>query len=78
MNLYQCQKYAENHGHDSIEFVAHFPIGPVKCKWLDAYFGMFTSEHPAFNDGFIMVRDVDAAFPDLKVDLVQAEQGASS
>lgn len=70
MNLYQCQKYAEQNGYDTVEFIAHFPAGPVKCKWLDAYFGLFTSDHPAFCDGFIRVDDADSAFPDLRVEVV--------
>lgn len=71
MNLHQCQSYAESHGYDSVEFIAHFPAGPVPCKWLDAYFGLFKSEHPAFGGGFATVRDVDEAFPDLVVELVE-------
>lgn len=78
MNLHQCQQYAEDNGFDSVEFLAHFPIGPVKCKWLDAYFGIFRGDHPAFSDGFVSVRDVDSAFPDLRVDLIPAEQKSAA
>lgn len=62
MNLYQCEKYAESNGFDSLEFIAHFPAGPKKCKWLDAYFGMFEIEGI---DGFVMTKDVDKMYPSL-------------
>ena len=63
MNLYQCQKWAETNGFDSCEFYADFPIGKKKCRWLDAYFGMF--QIPEIDDGFMMVKDIDKMFPNL-------------
>lgn len=68
MNLYQAQRHAEDNGHDSEEFTAFFPTGPRRCKWLDAYFGMFTIE--GFDDGFVMVRQIDQEYPDLVCELL--------
>ncbi len=64
MNLRQCAKWAEDNGFDSAEFYADFPVGRKKCRWLDAYFGMF--EIPGFTDGFMMVKEVEQQFPDLE------------
>ena len=69
MNLYQCEKYAKDNGFDSVEFEADFPIGATKCKWLDAYFGMFRIEG---HDGFIRTCDVDEMFPDLVCRIIGA------
>mgnify|MGYP000524126137 CR=1 FL=1 len=70
MNIYQCQKYAKQNGFDSVKFTTDFPIGTRTCKWLDAYFGMFTIE--GITDGaFITVRDVDAQFPRLECEIVE-------
>jgi hypothetical protein len=63
MNLYQAQRHAEKNGYDSEEFTAFFPAGPRRCKWLDAYFGMFTIE--GLDDGFVMVGHIDSEYPDL-------------
>jgi hypothetical protein len=63
MNLYQCQKYAEKNGFDSVEFTAVFPSGPKKCQWLDAYFGLFKVE--GLGDGFVTTKEIDEMFPDL-------------
>lgn len=41
MNILQCQEAAKQLGFDSAEFYLCGPRGRVKCKWLDAYFGMF-------------------------------------
>lgn len=68
MNLYQAQRHAEKNGHDSEEFTAFFPAGPKMCKWLDAYFGMFTIE--GLDGGFVMVRQIDAEYPDLVCELI--------
>lgn len=40
-----------------------FPAGPKKCKWLDAYLGMFTIE--GVDGGFVMVGQIDEKYPDL-------------
>ena len=63
MNLYQCQRWAENNGFDKAEFYANFPIGKKKCRWLDAYFGMF--QIPGLDNGFMMVKEIDQIFPNL-------------
>ena len=65
MNLYQCQEYAKDNGFDSLEFLAAFPSGPKKCKWLDAYFGFFKID--GVGEGFVTVRQIDQMFPDLDV-----------
>ena len=69
MNIYQCQKYAEKNGFDSVEFTAHFPVGPTHCKWLDAYFGLF--KIVGRDDGFLSTNEIDDIFPDLKCEVIQ-------
>jgi hypothetical protein len=64
MNLYQCQKWAENNGFDTAEFYADFPLGKMKCKWLDAYFGMFMILEISDKE-FMMVSQIDKMFPTL-------------
>jgi hypothetical protein len=64
MNLYQCQKWAEKNGFDTAEFYADFPVGNMKCKWLDAYFGMFIIPGVMDKD-FLMVSQIDELFPNL-------------
>lgn len=54
------QEYAKNNGYDSLEFMAMFPSGPCKGKWLDAYMGLVTLDGI---DGFLMVRDLDSMMP---------------
>lgn len=68
MNLYQCKKYAKDNGFDSVEFIAKFPTGDRKCKWLDAYFGMFEIEGL---DGFVMANGIDEMFPSLVCEVVK-------
>ena len=68
MNLYQCEKYAKDNGFDSLEFIAHFPAGAKKCKWLDAYFGFFTIE--GVGDGFVTTQQIDEMFPTLVCEVV--------
>lgn len=64
MTLHQCEQLAKDQCFDGMKFTAMFPAGPRVCKWLDAYFGMFTIE--GVTDGsFVMVRQVDDQFPDL-------------
>ena len=64
MNLYQCQKWAEKNEFDTAEFYAYFPKGMMKCKWLDAYFGMFIIPELT-NKEFMMVSQIDDMFPNL-------------
>jgi hypothetical protein len=66
MNLYQCQEAAKKVGFDSARFVATFPCGPVKCQWLDAYFGMFKADVDGLRDGFLMVKEIQKEFPDIE------------
>ncbi len=66
MNLYQCQEKAKDVGFDSSEFYAMFPCGPVRCKWIDAYMGFLKIYMKGMNDGFLMVKDIDEKYPDLK------------
>ena len=70
MNIYQCEKYAQKNGFDSVKFIADFPSGPKECKWLDAYFGMF---EVSGIDGFIRTGDIDDMFPELSCRLVEVE-----
>lgn len=74
MNIYQCQKWAEKNGFDNAEFFADFPTGTKKCKWLDAYFGMF--EIPELTDGFLMVQQIDEMFPNLVCTPIELEKTA--
>ena len=64
MNLYQCQKWAEKNEFDTAEFYAYFPKGMMKCKWLDAYFGMFIIPELT-NKEFMTVSQIDEMFPTL-------------
>ena len=69
MNIYQCQKYAEKNGFDSVEFIANFPSGPKECKWLDAYFGFFKVD--GLDDGFVTTNQIDEMFPNLTCEVIQ-------
>jgi hypothetical protein len=73
MNLYQCQKWAEKNGFNTAEFYAYFPIGMMKCKWLDAYFGMFSIPELA-DKGFMMVSQIDDMFPNLICTPIETEE----
>jgi hypothetical protein len=68
MNLYQCEKYAQYNGFDSLEFIAKFPTGDRKCKWLDAYFGCFMIE--GLGDGFVTTGQIDKLFPALECEVI--------
>jgi hypothetical protein len=67
MNLYQCERYAQENGFDSVKFVAHFPTGNRECKWLDAYFGFFEIE--GMNGGFVTTKQIDEMFPQLTCEI---------
>lgn len=67
MNLYQCQEEAKSVGYDRAIFFALFPVGIIKCQWLDAYMGLFKINHPEMDSGFVMVKQIDEMFPDLEV-----------
>jgi hypothetical protein len=65
MTLTACERRAQDDdAHDSATFDLVGPAGRLRCKWLDAYFGMFQeAENPK---GFYMVRDFDR--PDFHVE----------
>ena len=67
MNLYQCQKRAEEIGFDKAKFVAIFPAGIFHCQWLDAYMGMLKIDVDGMRDGFVMVDEIDKMYPNLIV-----------
>jgi hypothetical protein len=69
MNLYQCEKYAKDNGFDSVEFIAKFPTGERKCKWLDAYFGFFKID--GVGDGFVTTGQIHEMFPTLECEVVK-------
>ena len=53
MNIKELQEYAQKNGFDCVEFQFTNLQGEIKkCKWLDAYFGLFVIEG---NNGFITV-----------------------
>lgn len=41
LSLNQCEEIAKSAGYDSMKFYLCGPKGKKKCKWLDAYFGIF-------------------------------------
>ena len=58
MDIYRAQKLAQDHGFDSCTMTCIGKNGILYGKWLDAYMGLFKPDHV---DGFVMVRDLDAA-----------------
>lgn len=45
MKIHELEAYAQKHGFDSVEFSFINLMGQeVKCKWLDAYMGLFRME----------------------------------
>lgn len=55
MKIRELEEYAQNNGFDSLEFTFVNLLGEVtNCKWLDAYFGLFTVEG---SEGFITVNN---------------------
>ena len=66
MNLYQCQRKAEKIGFDKAKFFAVFPVGLVKCQWIDAYVGIFKVDADKLGDGFVTIDRIDQEFPDLQ------------
>ena len=63
MNIYECQKLAQEKGFDSMEFLCHLPVGMVNCKWLDAYMGLIMVDFDGLRDGFITTRDLVSIAP---------------
>lgn len=55
MSLIECEDLAKDEGFNTTTFILVGPGGEKKCRWLDAYFGLFTMEG---EEGFVSVRDV--------------------
>ena len=55
MSLHQCQELAQKIGFDSATFDLCGPLGSMKAKWLDAYFGLFQIEG---EEGFISTTQI--------------------
>ena len=57
MDIFACQRKAERDGSfDTATFTLSGPNGSFKCKWLDAYFGLFQVEG---KEGFLMAGDCE-------------------
>ena len=55
MSLVECKNRAQDEGYNTATFDLCGILGRKKCKWLDAYMGLFQFEG---NDGFVMTNDV--------------------
>lgn len=65
ISLNECERLAQTDElFENSTFTGFFPIGEKKCKWLDAYLGMFEVESL---DVFLTVYLVNKRFPDLLV-----------
>ena len=59
LSILQCEELAKEIGFDKMVFDLVGPNGSLKCKWLDAYFGMFMIIEPGKeSDGFVMSKDI--------------------
>lgn len=57
MDIFACQRKAKRDGaFNTATFTLIGPGGSFKCKWLDAYFGMFEIEG---QEGFVMASDCE-------------------
>jgi len=63
MTIRECEREAQQLGYDRCTFVAKFPAGKKKCRWGDAYMGLFMIEGI---EGFSTVNKVDHMFPGLE------------
>ena len=63
ISLKECEELARDIPMGKAVFTAVFPAGPKNCAWLDQYMGLVCVEGV---EGFMMVKDLEAAFPDLK------------
>ena len=61
MTIWECQRKAQKIGYNSATFYLVGCKGRLKCRWLDAFLGLFI---PEGNDGFMMVKDIES-FPDI-------------
>jgi hypothetical protein len=60
MTLTACERRAQDDdASDKATFDLCGPVGRFRCKWLDAYMGLFVKADDA-SKGFFMVRDFDA------------------
>lgn len=73
-NWYRFQNYAKDNGYDRLEFSLFTADGFKKCKWLDAYMGLFTLEGV---NGFLMVRDADEHMPNPTILVDEKEDEAA-
>ena len=69
MNIHECESMARDQGFDRCLFIGHFPSGPKRCRWLDAYMGGFLVEGVK---GVLHVSDVEKYFPDLECTAFEA------
>ena len=59
LSILQCEELAKEIGFDKMTFDLVGPKGKMKCKWIDAYFGMFQIIEPGKeSDGFIMSKQL--------------------
>lgn len=65
MDLYTCQREAKKIGFDTAVFEIEAPSGVLKCKWIDAYFGLFKIDKPGMDKGFITVQQMVEMLPEL-------------
>jgi hypothetical protein len=42
ISIVECERLAQDKGHDSTTFLLVGPFGIKEAKWLDAYFGFLT------------------------------------
>jgi hypothetical protein len=67
MNILQCQKKAQTLQFCGATFDLVGPGGRIKCRWLDAYMGLFIGEG---EKGFWHADDFDA--PDIRCENLTA------
>ena len=65
MNLYQCEAKAQEIGFDKANFLAIFPRGPVNCRWIDAYMGLFEIDLDGMRGSFVTTKQIDELYPNL-------------
>lgn len=59
LSILQCAEFAKEIGYDNTTFDLVGPNGKLKCKWVDAYFGMFKVIEPGKEpDGVLIVKEV--------------------
>jgi len=59
LSILQCEELAKEIGYNKMVFDLVGPNGKLKCRWLEAHFGMFMIIEPEQeSDGFIMSRQI--------------------